>query len=627
MAEFRGTDFNDQLRLGTLPLSGLLPLLMTKDGVPIPPIALTEADLEENDTILGFGGADRLDGGRGNDRIAAGDGNDNPVNGGDGNDTLEGGAGDDLLNGDAGNDSLIGGADNDNLNGHNGDDTLEGGLGNNIIDGGEGDETGGDYLSYQNVGPTSGAGSVTVDLGAAVEGLVNPGLGTDDVVAGTVENVVGAPGLINNLTGDGDDNILVGGAANDDISGGGGSDTLRGGNGSDFYTVAVATGGGTRIEDTGGNSDFLNLGGATVLAQGPTTTGIGLERRGTDLAIDIDASGDIDPQQDIVIADFYADTTGDAPGVGLIENVANLTDDEILAADIPNTFNPPGSTVIWTTPAADPADPGPDESRQTAPFGGNTAFTDDRGVAAYVFTNNADTGAEGNVPGTATARYIQGLNGNDVITGTPGADNINGNRGNDRIDGSAGGDGDRSPILAGNVIRTALRGGKGSDTIDGNTGDDLLNGNLGNDTAIGGPGDDIVRGGQDDDVLIGGPGEDYLIGDKGRDLLIGGFQGSPDGQRDIFVLPGSAAAAATAGEADVIGDFEDGVDQIMLPEGVTFAQLQIDPVQLQVDGGAAVTSAAVRLNGTYLAIASGVAPASLQAEDFVASDNNILLLG
>ncbi len=72
------------------------------------------------DTIKGMGGNDKLDGGTGNDRV---DGN-------AGNDRMSGGAGDDALRGGSGNDNISGGADNDTINGGAGNDRMSGGTGN-----------------------------------------------------------------------------------------------------------------------------------------------------------------------------------------------------------------------------------------------------------------------------------------------------------------------------------------------------------------------------------------------------------------------------------------------------------------------------------------------------------------
>lgn len=67
-----------------------------------------------NDTLIGNGVANRLDGGAGADRLISGSGNDR-LFGGSGNDRLSGGAGNDLLTGGTGLDRLAGGAGQDSF--------------------------------------------------------------------------------------------------------------------------------------------------------------------------------------------------------------------------------------------------------------------------------------------------------------------------------------------------------------------------------------------------------------------------------------------------------------------------------------------------------------------------------
>lgn len=611
MATFQGTDLSDILRIDDFPPFGL-----TKDGQPLNPLLKIQAsDVAGNDTIDLREGDDEFAAGAGDDSIILGAGSDIAF-GGEGNDSIDGGKGDDQVTAGAGSDSIILGPGNNTADGGEGSDTIFGGVGTNTIDGGKGD----DYLSYEKVTPTSPTGSANIFVDLAAKGEVTDAkannLATDNITA--VENVIGALGLRNSLLGTAGDNILIGGNAGDDLTSGGGKDILKGGLGDEFYTV-LTTSNGTRIEDTGGN-DTLILTGVNLLTSGPSTTGYGLERQGKNLAIDLNTDGKIDLTQDLLIVDFYADATSKTAGAGLIENLGNLQGKAVLDANIPSTGAPTGgpttgSNVIWTTPTATiPGNPGPDVA---APGGGNATF-DSQGVQSYVFTNVVD---KATVPATAAGLYIQALNGNDIITGTAAADNINGNLGDDQILGGAGNDGDLAATTAPNTIRTALRGGKGSDNIDGQDGNDLINGSQDNDTVLGGAGDDLVRGGKGDDVLDGGAGADYLIGDAGKDKLTGGADA------DIFVLPGTSAAATTLDQADLITDFLAGTDTIMLPTGTTFAQLTLAPVTLQIDGAAAVPSTVIQSGTTFYALVQGVTPTQLTAANFVADAPNITGLG
>ncbi|NJL69696.1 MAG: hypothetical protein HC894_29645 [Microcoleus sp. SM1_3_4] len=97
--------------------------------------------------------------------------------------------------------------------------------------------------------------------------------------------------------------------------------------------------------------------------------------------------------------------------------------------------------------------------------------------------------------------------------------------------------------------------------MNGDVGDDLLYGNEGQDTLNGGDGNDTLNGGKDRDFLHGGAGDDLLFGGLGEDTLFGGI-GS-----DRFVLD--------LGSTDTVINFEVGIDKFVLPQGLSFQQLQI----------------------------------------------------
>lgn len=147
-------------------------------------------------------------------------------------------------------------------------------------------------------------------------------------------------------------------------------------------------------------------------------------------------------------------------------------------------------------------------------------------------------------------------NGNDNIIGTINNDFLYGYQGDDTIKGLEGDD---------NIF-----GGKGSDDLYGDEGNDTLYGNLGFDIIWGGLGNDFLAGGQDYDYLYGEAGNDTLTGDLGTDYLTGGT-GS-----DLFIL-----SLVTSGSdellADSIMDFEPGIDKIGLTQGLTEANLILEP--------------------------------------------------
>ena len=108
------------------------------------------------------------------------------------------------------------------------------------------------------------------------------------------------------------------------------------------------------------------------------------------------------------------------------------------------------------------------------------------------------------------------------ITGNKKANNITGSTQDDFIDGAAGAD--------------VIYGGAGADTLYGNAGNDKLYGDAGNDSLSGGAGADTLEGGAGSDKLTGGDGADIFVYNNG------------DG-------------------ADVITDYEEGVDKIQIASG------------------------------------------------------------
>jgi ELWxxDGT repeat protein len=178
---------------------------------------------------------------------------------------------------------------------------------------------------------------------------------------------------------------------------------------------------------------------------------------------------------------------------------------------------------------------------------------------------------------------LQGGSDDDELFGNIGADLLEGNEGNDLLHGGQGND-----ILSGN---------EGNDTLNGDRGDDLLDGNVGNDILNGGEGDDTLDGGEGDDQLMGDLGDDILFGASGNDTLTGG-----EG-RDRFILtPGSGS--------NLITDFTDGEDIIVLEDGLTFEQLTFDVSQ---------NGTIVKFNEEILATLNGVESTLITADDFVNS--------
>ncbi len=101
-----------------------------------------------------------------------------------------------------------------------------------------------------------------------------------------------------------------------------------------------------------------------------------------------------------------------------------------------------------------------------------------------------------------------------------------------------------------------------NDLLTGSTKDDELSGLRGNDQVIGFKGNDSLRGNKGEDTLFGSLGQDVLIGGKGNDSLIGGAGA------DIFAVQRYGF--------DVVEDFTDGEDKLLLLGGLQFEQLGIE---------------------------------------------------
>ena len=142
----------------------------------------------------------------------------------------------------------------------------------------------------------------------------------------------------------------------------------------------------------------------------------------------------------------------------------------------------------------------------------------------------------------------------------------------DNIDGTFGFD-----FLLGTLSNDTMRGFAGNDTIQGLGGNDRIFGDRENDLLAGDEGADTVSGGQGSDTIYGGQGEDGIFGDRGHDLLIGG-EGrdilTGGAGEDLFIIERTSTASIIT-EADIITDFGNGNDKIVLTEGMKFSDLEL----------------------------------------------------
>ena len=212
-----------------------------------------------NDLLIGRDGDDTLYGGKGADTLT----------GNGGADFMQGGAGGDTLEGGGGDDTLYGGAGKDTLRGAGGDDLLNGGSGADSMEGGKGDDT---YVvdnANDAVTEAAGEGTDTVittlasyELGANLENLTLNGGGDERSGSGNNRDneIRGATGANNTLSGLKGADILIGrgradtlygGLGDDELTGNGGGDWLDGGKGAD--TMAGGAGNDTYVVDNAGD--------------------------------------------------------------------------------------------------------------------------------------------------------------------------------------------------------------------------------------------------------------------------------------------------------------------------------------------------------------------------------------
>ncbi|KMK67516.1 calcium-binding protein [Puniceibacterium sp. IMCC21224] len=229
-------------------------------------------------------------------------------------------------------------------------------------------------------------------------------------------------------------------------------------------------------------------------------------------------------------------------------------------------------------------------------FGGNDNIGG--GPGDDVLTGNSGNDTLGGGLGDDS---VHGGYGNDVMAGGPGDDLMSGEKGDDTMGASFGDD-----TVYGSWGRDSLGGGTGSDLLDGGRHDDAIGGGEGNDTVLGGDGDDFLAGGGRHDSVDGGNGLDTINGGSGNDTLTGGTGA------DMFVFN-----SMNTGEADLVTDFEDGLDRIRLG-GVEGMGRQgrfdgLDIADAMIDGTAGAT---VSYHGHVISMI-GVSAADLGVSDFV----------
>ena len=486
------------------------------------------------DTLTGDNNDNTLKGGGGNDTLNGDDGNDT-LDGGPGSDTLDGGDGDtdtatyadataavtidlsgstgrgtagdargdtfkniELYVGSAHDDTFIAGGNPDNFNGGRGSDTV----------------------SYER-----SRKAVQVDLTDANEQDATGDFDDDDNYAKgdtltDIENIIGSnvssgntSDMYDELTGDGNDNVIDGRSGNDTLGGGAGDDTLIGGRGNDRLTggndadtfkFASGDGADTITDFNSGEGDQIDLTAYRSLAY---------------ITTDADNNNVID-------------LPGSRDQITLNVTVDSLTEADIIFynRDADNTLNGDNNNNrIWGGKGEDRIDG----------RGGDDTLTGGPGNDMLFGGNDDDD--------------LNGGEGDDTLEGGAGADTMDGGDGIDTLSyaGSPQRSGDRAAedyISGVTVELNAAVSGPGThaevtddqdnttfDTISnfenltGSRYDDMLTGSVSANVIKGGSGDDILDGNGGADTLEGGPGADTFTGNNQDDFL--SYEGSSSGVR------------------------------------------------------------------------------------------------
>lgn len=454
--------------------------------------------------------------------VLAGNSGTNSLSGGDGNDTLDGGTGVDTLVGGLGNDVytidasdtvtenasegtdtinasftytlganfenliLTGGANINAtgnalanvLTGNSGNNALDGGAGNDTLVGGTGNDvyyvdSAGDVITENAAEGTDAINSsVSYTLGSNVENLVLTGSSNINATGNTVANII---------TGNSGNNSISGGDGDDTLDGGaGGTDTVVGGNGTDLVSFASS-----------GSGVLVSM--ATSSYGGDSVSGI----------------------EGILGSNFSDTITGDSSGNVLNGNAG---DDYLVGGAGADTLD--GGAGTYDTADYTYSASAVNINLATNVNTGGDAAGDVISNCEYIYGSNyADT-----ITGDATATYLRGFDGTDVISAGAGNDRVDGGIGADTMDGGADTDtvdyyyssaavnvdlssgsaqsggwaqGDVlsniENVWGSNSYADAITGSGGSNVLYGFGGNDTLIGGAGNDTLIGGAGDDSFQ--------------------------------------------------------------------------------------------------------------------------------------
>ena len=428
------------------------------------------------------------------------------------------------------------------------------------------------------------------------------------------------------------DDKLIGSVGADEIYGFDGDDMIKGMEG--FNTIWAGDGADTIIAGKGrdliygeGGDDLINIIGnysGTFIVGGFGRDSVSLDRAaaGTFLSLDYNFRYDLggaDPLNSIEVLirndSMSIDKTDSSSAVfrDNIDGLSNLGSDGMVQIfgtqgdDRIEINRTAGPMIKFFAEGNDNFD-GSSDTYEEITFGVSSRYYSGDYESPYNeinITNNSGGQMSGRIMQTEadyststtnkfTTRFtaidmIEGSNGDDVATGSSGADKFRPGYGNDGFNGGKGSD--TVYYDATGIYKTvvdlqyhyakawfsndaALEDYNGlyysdrfvfedqpqydglrsiENVVGTDAGSDILRGSNAKNTLDGGGGDDILNGRKGNDTLIGGDGDDDLRGFGGRDR----FQfDSADGTDRIF-------------------KFEDGVDKIVVGDGLTFADVEI----------------------------------------------------
>ena len=157
------------------------------------------------------------------------------------------------------------------------------------------------------------------------------------------------------------------------------------------YVVTASSGGGTFVSDLGG-TDSLTFADASLTLAKPSPGLMGFDRRSTDLSIDLNRDGLLVWTGDLMIRNFFADSSSNLAGVGFIETLGGISGTDILAADFSAWSPPPLLSPPFPMPFSrfQSGDAG-DTTFVIDVAGGVTYIEDKGGIDAITFTGGAPT--------------------------------------------------------------------------------------------------------------------------------------------------------------------------------------------------------------------------------------------